>query len=439
MSQQKSVTSFLNFLDHAPTAYHAVSQMQKDLNEAGFEQLDERQKWHIQSGKKYYTIRNGASLCAFITPEQAPKKMLIVAAHTDSPALKLKPNAEQHKGGMLTLGVEVYGGPLLSSWVNRDLAIAGKVYYLNPHGQTEQRLIHLKNFPVIIPQLAIHLDRKVNDEGLVLNKQEQLPALASLNASQFPEGKYIETLLKEELKCSQILSSDLYLTPLEPARLIGYEQELVSSYRIDNLLSTYAGFQALLMQPSGSNTIKIGVYFDHEEIGSESRQGAASPFLSDVHQRVMYSLGCDFESQICIKQSSLCLSVDGAHGLHPNHLHMHDNRHTCNMGKGIVIKTNAQQRYASDAQTIAYIQSLALQYQIPIQYYSHRADLPCGSTIGPITAAKTGIPTVDLGVAQLSMHSIREIAACQDYLSLIKLLEKAYLDADKSLITDINS
>ncbi|KAG6559114.1 putative M18 family aminopeptidase 2 [Candidatus Rhabdochlamydia oedothoracis] len=407
------------FLETAPTSWHAVQEIGNRLAIHNFLPLEEIDKWKLKPGGKYFTIRGG-SLCAFSLPKNPPKQALILASHTDSCALKLKPLPSYLKQNMTSFGVEVYGSPLLSSWLNRDLVLAGRVVILNKDQQPEENLVILDDATFIIPQLALHLDREVNEKGVILNKQEHLCPLVSVSSQ---EKNILEKLLKRQLSFEKLLSFDLFLVPQEPARFIGLNNEMLASYRIDNLVSAHAALAALVYckKPSLSQ-LQIALFWDHEEIGSYSVEGAGSSFLQDILQRISYHLRLDVEALTRMKNSSLCLSIDMAHALNPNYIDKHDSQHQPLLNKGIVIKYNANQKYASQAISVAPIVHACHNLNLNYQSFLSRSDLPCGSTIGPIMAANLGIDTIDIGCPQLSMHSTRELIACQDYLDLLHLL-----------------
>jgi aspartyl aminopeptidase len=349
----------------------------------------------------------------------------IAAAHTDSPSLKLKPQPSYGSAGMQMLAVEPYGGPLLNSWLNRDLGIAGRVIYRRGAEPLTSALVRIDDSPVTIPQLAIHLDRQVNESGLLLNKQNHLVPLASLNEGL--SAPYLEELLKRYLSFDKLLAHDLFLFPLEPARHIGRDGEMLASYRLDNLSSVFAAASALaaIEQPA-RHQMPLAVFWDHEEVGSASAYGAQSPFLLHLLERISLALGLQRADFLQLLQQSFCLSIDMAHALHPNYLDRHDPLHQPRLNGGIVLKSNAQQRYATEAELAARIVDRCNQLAIPLQYFVSRNDMPCGSTIGPINGATTGIPTVDLGIPQLSMHSARELIGTSDQLQLELLLRSLF-------------
>lgn len=407
------------FLDSSPTSWHATSQMGTRLALQDYIPLSEGEKWNLEKGKKYFVIRDG-SFCAFSAPTQKPTKSVILAAHTDSPALKLKPSPEVQIENMSQLGVEVYGSPLLSSWLNRDLAIAGRVVVSDKKGNVEEKLVFLDATPLIIPQLAVHLDRDVNEKGLVLNKQDNLRPIVGLGTA---DQTSLTSLLRREISFHQLLSFDLFLVPIEGARFIGSEGELLASYRIDNLASVHAALTAFgMVEEPSKHTLRVAIFWDHEEVGSRSREGAGSPFYSDVLKRICLSYKMEEEECLILKNNSLCLSLDMAHALNPNYPGKHDANHQPLLGKGVVIKYNADQKYASNAVSAAVLVRLCRSLNLPLQTFVSRSDMPCGSTIGPIHAQQTGILTVDLGCPQWSMHSCREVMACQDYMDMCLLL-----------------
>lgn len=417
------IQDLMTFLHQSPTPWHAVEQIKQKLSPLSFTELHEHQAWKIEAGKGYFVRRNG-SLCAFITPLSSPVRLRLLASHTDSPCFKLKPSPEIRKHRAILLATEIYGSPLLSSWLNRDLGIAGRVTYLDRQQQLQESLIQLDQHPLTIPQLAIHLDREVNEKGLNLNKQEHLHALAALETDFLKDTPYLQSLIKQLLEgCEEILHFDLFLFPLEKPRLLGYQQQLLASYRIDSLSSVHAALEAFIQEPAPlQEDIKMILFWNHEEIGSRTAQGADSPFFHHLLERIFMGLRLSREDYLRLLHQSLCVSIDLAHALHPNYAEKHDAQHQPYLGQGVVLKTSAQQRYASDARSLSMMQTLARQAAIPLQTFVSRNDLPSGTTIGPIHAGSTGMPTVDLGCAQLSMHACREVMACQDHLDMCKLL-----------------
>ncbi|MCB1111359.1 MAG: M18 family aminopeptidase [Chlamydiia bacterium] len=415
--QDPVINNLLAFMQASPTAWHAVEQATAALQERGFKELKEEEPWKLKPGEGYYVTRNGSAFCAFILPSTKPIAARVIGSHTDSPALKLKPHSEFSVSNMTMLAVEVYGSPLVSSWFNRDLGIAGRMVYNTDEGDINETLVNITEHPVVVPQLAIHLDRDSKE----INKQQHLNAIASISLAE--GGSYLRKVISDQVKFKSILAYDLFLYPLEPARLVGENKELISSYRFDNLGSAHAALHALTTSHHAHyDQIKMIVSWDNEEVGSSTAQGAGSPFLPHVIERIALALGMSREEYLRVMSQSHCISVDQAHALHPNYLEKHDPAHQPLLGGGIVLKTHAGQRYASDARSSAIIAQLCANEKLPLQRFSSRNDIPCGTTIGPVNATVTGMSTVDIGCPQLSMHSVRELAACSDHLAMCQLL-----------------
>ena len=406
------LTDFKTFLDHSPTPWHAVSQIEKRLH--GFSQLDEGAPWKLEPGKKYYIVRDGA-VALFQLPKKHLKKALIFAAHTDSPGLKLKSQASYQEKNMHLLRVEPYGAPLLTSWLNRDLQIAGRILVQNRKKRIEERLVCVDT-PCFIPQLAIHLDREVNEKGLLLNKHEHLSPILGL-AKENAKPLLEKLLVKQET----LLSSELFLVPLEKAAFVGADHTFLSAYRLDNLASVHAVLLALNHAKPQDHCLQMALFWDNEEIGSRTRTGALSPFLNDLLQRISLALHENTQNFFILKHNSLCISLDVAHAYNPNYAQKYDPQHLLLPGHGIAIKQNADQKYSSSAPLVAQIAKVCIDLKLPYQYYASRADIPSGSTVGPIVAAN-GIATIDIGVPLFSMHSIRETLCCQDHLHMHHLL-----------------
>jgi len=410
-----------SFLNNSPTSWHAALEIGNRLALKEFIPLNENEKWHLEQGKKYF-VQRGGSLCAFILPTMKPECALILGSHTDSPSLKIKPNPLILTENMITIGVEVYGSPLLTSWLNRDLAIAGRIVVSDKEGNLEEKLIFIDDAPLIIPQLAIHLDREVNEKGVILNKQDHLAAIACLQGK--PESSaYLEKVIRRQHFFNALISYDLFLVPMEESRFIGHEGEMLASHRLDNLASAHASVVALVSAKSPlPHTLQMGLFWDHEEIGSSTSEGALSPFGEDLLKRISFCLNLNDEEFFLLKHRSFALSIDMAHAFNPNYSHKHEINHRPLLGKGIVIKFNANQKYVSNAPQIAIIIEACHKLNLPFQNYVARSDMISGSTIGPLFSATTGIRTLDIGCAQLSMHATREIISCADHLGMCQLL-----------------
>ena len=416
------------FLDASPTAWHASIQLSNRFAARDFIPLSEGEKWELEPNKSYFVFRDG-SLCAFRMPSSSPSKLQILASHTDSPALKLKPHPEQVKENLLLLGTEVYGSPLLSSWLNRDLALAGKVVFEDLQDQLVEKVIFIDDAPLFIPQLPVHLDKEINEKGLLLNKQDHLlPIAAIAEKKDAVKGGYVEQLIRRHFSFKRLISFDLFLVPLEGARFLGGSGEFIASYRIDNLASCHAAASALASAHS-TDTLQLSIFYDCEEIGSRTYSGASSTFLSDVLKRLSLFWQINPEEEQILKHNSLCVSIDMAHAFNPNYAAKFDPNHLLLPGRGIAIKHSAEKRYATSASSSSKIIQICHALNIPFQPFAMRSDLISGSTIGPIIAQNLGIDTVDIGIVQFSMHSSREVMACEDHLTLCNLLTKILEDS----------
>lgn len=425
--EQNNIQDLLNFIDRSPTPFHAVEEMKIRLLDKGYSELKEPNAWSLAPQGKYFLARNGSSLIAFIAgikPQEA-SGFKIIGAHTDSPNLKLKPNPAYEKSGYLQLGVEVYGGALLSTWTDRDLSLAGRAIIKGKKKGKKQPVSKLVRFddPLLrIPQLAIHLNRDVNEKGLILNKQNHLPPVISLSGKKSPAKGFLETMIARKLKCrsADILSLELSLYDTQPGSTGGAGREFIFSARLDNLASCHAALTALTESKGKDPMTRVIAFYDHEEVGSVSAQGAGSPFLKDVLERLTLSPENSREIFFRSMANSFFISADMAHAVHPNYPEKHDAGHMPVLNGGPVIKCNSNQRYATDGVSSAWFESLCEKAGVPAQKFVARADLGCGSTIGPITASNLGIRAVDVGSPMLSMHSIREMAGTKDHALLIK-------------------
>lgn len=422
--------ALLEFIDRSPTPFHAASELADHFTAHGFMRLDETRPWDIAPGGRYFVVRGDASLVAFTAGNSKPgaASFKIVGAHTDSPNLRLKPNAPFTKSGYAQLGVEVYGGVLLATWTDRDLSLAGRVGLCSPNGP-RTRLVKFDRPLLRIPQLAIHLNRKVNEKGLVLNQQVHLPPILSLVEEGVSSEPLLKDLLAREMDCKadDILSLDLMLYDVQKAALAGPDKEFVFASRLDNLAMCHAAASSLTETAAQDDpATRVAVFYDHEEVGSESAQGGGSPFLRDTLERLLLGAERPREAFMMAMARSLFISADMAHALHPNYSEMHDSRHGPLLNRGPVVKINASQRYATDGVSSARFEALARRAGVEVQKFAIRSDLACGSTIGPITAAGLGIHTVDVGSPMLSMHSIREMAGSSDHESMIRVFEEFF-------------
>ena len=414
----------LDFLKRSPSPFHATQSMAEALQAAGYQALDERETWQLKPQGRYYVTRNDSSIIAIKRGQHDPVQhgIRMVGAHTDSPCLKVKPQPELARHGYWQLGVEVYGGVLLSPWFDRDLSLAGRVTFKH-NGQLQSRLINFQQAIASIPSLAIHLNREANS-GWAINAQTELPPI--LAQLQGETKKDFRALLAEQLQrehaisAADVLDYELCFYDSQPAALVGLNQDFIASARLDNLLSCYAGLQGLLN--SNDQHTQVLVCTDHEEVGSNSACGADGPFLEQVLRRM---LNTEEDFVRCI-QHSLLISADNAHGIHPNYADKHDANHGPLLNHGPVIKVNANQRYATSSETSSFFKLLCQQAEIPVQSFVTRSDLGCGSTIGPITASQLGVQTIDIGVPTFAMHSIRELAGSKDLSYLVRALQAFY-------------
>jgi aspartyl aminopeptidase len=414
----------IDFLKASPTPFHATASLAQRLETAGFQHLDERASWHTEAGGRYYVTRNDSSIIAFKLGLRAPVDggIRLVGAHTDSPCLRVKPQPELQRQGFFQLGVEVYGGALLAPWFDRDLSLAGRVTYRRD-GKVESQLIDFQRPIAIIPNLAIHLNREAN-QGWPINAQNELPPILAQLAD--PEAADFRALITEQLarehdfSADAVLDYELSFYDTQSAAVIGLNGDFIAGARLDNLLSCYAGLQALLAAADEESCVLVCT--DHEEVGSSSACGANGPMLEQVLRRVLPE-GDAFVRSI---QRSLLVSADNAHGVHPNYADKHDENHGPQLNAGPVIKINSNQRYATNSETAGFFRHLCLENEVPVQSFVTRSDMGCGSTIGPITASQLGVRTVDIGLPTFAMHSIRELAGSHDLAHLVKVLTAFY-------------
>ncbi len=421
-----SAREMLDFIDKSPTPFHAVATSCEILEKNNFQRLHEKDEWNLTAGNKYYVVRNSSSLIAFVLGSAQTEEAgcYIIGAHTDSPNLRLKPNPEYENFGYEQLGVEVYGGVLLASWTDRDLSIAGRVF-VRDDGETHEKLVFFENPLLRIPQLAIHLNRNVNDKGLILNKQTHLPPIFTMGG--LSSKSTVKGLISDRLQCDPdtIVGFDLSLHDTHRGVLAGPNEEFIFSARLDNLASCHAGLKALTESPGNMKTTQVLALHDHEEVGSSSAQGAESCFLKDVLERVV-GTSKPREAFFRTLARSFCISADMAHAVHPNYADMHDTRHMPLLNHGPVVKSHSNQKYATDGGTGVFFESLCKDAEVPFQKFIVRSDLLCGSTLGPITATNLGIPTVDVGSPMLSMHSIREMAGTSDHENLVTVFKRFF-------------
>ncbi|MEU4008593.1 M18 family aminopeptidase [Streptomyces pseudogriseolus] len=403
----------MSFLAASPTPYHAVANAAERLEKAGFRQVAETDAWDGTAGGKY--VLRGGAIIAWYVPEgaEAHTPFRIVGAHTDSPTLRVKPRPDSGAHGWRQVAVEIYGGPLLNSWLDRDLGLAGRLSLRD--GTT--CLVDVDRPLLRVPQLAIHLDRAVNSDGLKLDKQRHMQPVWGLG-EDVRDGDLIAFLEETAgLPDGSVTGWDLMVHPVEPPAHLGRDRELVAGPRMDNLLSVHAGTAALAaVAGHGSRLSYIPVLaaFDHEENGSQSDTGADGPLLGSVLERSVHARGGSLEDRARALAGTVCLSSDTGHAVHPNYAERHDPTHHPRVDGGPLLKVNVNNRYATDGSGRAVFAAACEKAGVPFQTFVSNNAMPCGTTIGPITAARHGIRTVDIGVAILSMHSVRELCGAKD-------------------------
>jgi len=416
----------LEFIDNSPSPWHAVESTVTLLLANGFKALSEKEPWQLNPGERYYTIRDQSSIIAFVAGSKAPSESgyRIIGAHTDSPGLRIKPNPEQKRGAYLRLGVEVYGSPILATFSDRDLSLAGRVSVKTASGaQTfESRLLRIDESIVRLPNLAIHLNREVNKSGLKFNAQDELPLIFSQPG---PDGANFKKLVAERLQVSEsdILAWELAAYDTQPGAFFGLGQAFITNSQLDNLASCHAALQALTNTLNQSNdATQVIAFFDHEEVGSCSAKGAGGSFLDAVLNRISNTLDDGAQGHHQAIAHSYMLSADMAHAWHPNFTNKHEPEHQPIINEGPVIKINTNQCYTTDAHTEALFVSICEDEKVPYQKFVNRSDLACGSTIGPMSAARTGVRSLDVGNPMWAMHSIRESAGTADHHYMVRAM-----------------
>jgi aspartyl aminopeptidase len=415
------LSDLLNYLAASPSPYHAVRVASDRLDQAGWVRLQVRDAWTDLPERAYVAV--GGALIAWNRPGATPVSagFRIVGAHTDSPNLRLKPHPDTGSMGWRQLAVEIYGGALLNSWLDRDLGLSGRVVT-----RDETHLVHVNEPIARVPQLAIHLDRDVNDKGVQLDKQQHLTPIWGLGPTT--EGDFSLWLSGHlGVRSTDILSWDLMFHDITAPALLGPAQDLIASARLDNLVSCWCALEALVTVEPTDAVTPLVCLFDHEEVGSESATGAAGPLLQAVLERLTHATNDNAAFRRSMA-SSVCVSSDMAHAVHPNYPERHEPAHRPLPNAGPVIKVNANQRYATDALTHAMFIRACETAGVPSQVFVSKNSMPCGSTIGPITATRLGIPTVDVGCAQLSMHSARELCGAADPAMMAAALGAFFVD-----------
>lgn len=418
----ETTEKLLDFIEKSPTAFQAVDEMQKRLTENGFEVLSEKEYWKLVPGGKYLVTRNNSALIAFCIPEKESRVFHIMASHSDSPSFKIKENPEiKVDNSYVKLNVEKYGGMLMAPWFDRPLSVAGRVIIRRNDG-LEEKLVDIKRDLVMIPNLAIHMNREANN-GVAYNPQKDLQPL-------FAVGNTDRTLLEiiaeqTGIKKEDIISHDLFLYNRMPGTVWGADREFVSSARLDDLQCAFASMEGLL-RAQNHESIAVHCVMDNEEVGSGTKQGAASTFLKDTLLRINMGLGRTYEEYLMTLAGSFMVSADNAHALHPNYTDKTDPTNHPVLNKGIVIKFNANQKYCTDAVSAAIFKELCTKAGVPYQTFVNRSDIAGGSTLGNISNTQVPMNTVDIGLPQLAMHSPYETAGVKDTEYLVRAAEELF-------------
>ena len=405
----------LTFIKESPTAFQAVEMMKTRFTENGFTELKEDEHWEIKNGGKYFVIRNHSAIIAFTVPEVSSDVFHIIASHSDSPSLKIKENPEMVENGYVKLNVELYGGALLAPWFDRPLSVAGRLI-VKEDEQICEKLVTVDKDMLMIPNLAIHMNREANS-GYKYNVQKDMLPLFS---DKEGKGRFMETVAEAaEVKTEDILGHDLFLYDRTPGTLWGVNEEFVSAPRLDDLQCAFSSMEGFL-QGNREESISVHCVLDNEEVGSSTRQGAASAFLKDTLMRINMGLGRTQEEYYMALADSFMISADNAHALHPNYTDKTDPVNRPVLNGGIVIKYNANQKYCTDGVSAAIFKDICDRAKVPYQTFVNRSDMAGGSTLGNISNTQVPVKTVDIGLAQLAMHSVYETTGAKDTESLVK-------------------
>ncbi len=417
---QSAAEKLLEFIRKSPTAFHAVEQISERLEKSGYIRLDEGSQWNLAPEKSYYVTRNQSSIIAFRMPEKTPRRALITASHTDSPMFKLKhENLSPAFGKYVRLNTEAYGSSILSSWMDRPLSLAGRVI-LSQNGRYTAKIVNFDRDLLVIPNVAIHMNRNVNT-GYAWNIATDMLPLYSM-----AEGtSSIKRLLSEKLNCreEEIVGDELFVYNRMAGSVWGAGNEFFSAPRIDNLMCAYGTLCGFCDAEASEDSLQIYFAADNEETGSATKQGAGSVFLQDVIDRICESVGVD---RRCLLASSFMVSADNAHARHPNHPELCDAQNAPHMNGGVVVKFNASQKYATEGISAMIFEKICQAADVPVQWYSNRSDMPGGSTLGSISNTRVPLCTVDIGMAQLAMHSAYETAGVADIEYLSRSMKKLY-------------
>ena len=420
MSYRKMVQKLFNYIEASPTCYHAVKNVETELQQAGFEKLSEKETYHLEKGKSYYVVRNDSSIIAFSIPEKEAKGFRVMASHSDSPCFKLKENPEVTLENVyVKFNIEKYGGMILSTWLDRPLSVAGRVV-VKENGELVTKLVNFEENLCIIPNVAIHFNREIN-KGIEYNPQVDMQPLWSANKEDKMKVLLAGKLGVEE---DEILGTDLFVYNKEKCAFIGLDSGFIGAPRMDDLSCVFGTLEGFL-KSGNSEYIKMYCVFDHEEVGSRNRQGADSDFLASTMRRMGEALG--WENKLSqMYADSILISADNGHALHPNHPEKSDSGNRPILNGGIVLKYHGNQQYTTDAYTGAFVKDICQGQNIPYQIFHNRSDVPGGSTLGNISISHCSIPSADIGLPQLAMHSAYETAGAKDVEYLVKFAKAVY-------------
>ncbi len=430
LSVKTYAKDLIEFIDESPSAYHVINNSVDLLLENKFEELNINEKWELKEGGKYFVKKSDSTILSFTIGKKLDLSngFRIFGSHTDSPGFRIKPNPEMITNGVVRLNTEVYGGPILNTWFDRPLSIAGRLIIKSKKTfRPEVKIISIEDKILTIPNLAIHQNREVNNGVKIDRQNDTLPIISLINES-FEKENYLLKFIasKSKINYEDILDFDLYLYATEKGDLVGINKELISAPKLDNLVSVYAGLIGMIENENIDNKINVFVGFDNEEIGSATKQGADSNYLINILERIIYGLGYTRSDFLTMLSSSFMLSADGAHAAHPAHMVKTDPTNCGKMNEGVSIKMSANQRYTSDAYSIGVIKQVIDNTDIKIQYFVNQSNEIGGSTIGPISSTHLDVEAIDLGIPMLAMHSVRELCGIKDVYYLKELAKEFF-------------
>lgn len=427
MNAQQTTQNLLDFIDNSPSPWHVIKTIEAQLAAFQFQRLHETETWELENGGRYYVVRGDSSIVIFVHGKKfvAESGFKIIGAHTDSPSLRVKPNPTTTTAGLERLNVETYGGAILATFSDRDLSLAGRVSYQTIDGKLAHDLVHFPQPLLRLPNLAIHLNRDVNEDGLKFQKQNELSLILANVSEQLPPSPFLKLLQSQLPNADKMLAWDLNVYDTQKGSFWGANNEFFANGQIDNLASCHAALNALLDESVLNNdSTLVCAFFDHEEVGSESCHGASGSFLTDTLQRINAATSQSSQDFARALARSFLISADMAHAYHPSFPQVYDAAHTVHINQGVVVKVNVNQRYTSDGVSEAMFMHWCDQANVPYQMYSHRNDLPCGSTIGSLVSAKLGVRGVDVGNPMWAMHSCRESAGVFDHGAMIAVMKQ---------------